>query len=150
VTELPERYVVNVEGFVVREGRYLMTVRSEQVAHAPGALGPPGGSVEAGSGMADVLEETIRREIDEETGVAIDDEIVYVESKAFVDTDGNPVVDVVFLCRYEAGRPAITRPEEVTALHWLTAGEVLAHPRTPVWTAESLALAERKRIARGW
>lgn len=50
MTELAERYLVKVEGFVVRGGRYLMTVRSEQVAHAPGALGPPSGSLEARSG----------------------------------------------------------------------------------------------------
>ena len=41
MTELAERYFVKVEGFVVRGGRYLMKVRSEQVAHAPGPSDHP-------------------------------------------------------------------------------------------------------------
>ena len=56
-------YIVNVEGAVVKDGRYLMIVRGEQESHAPGALTFPGGKVEDAESVDNVLEETIRREI---------------------------------------------------------------------------------------
>jgi 8-oxo-dGTP pyrophosphatase MutT (NUDIX family) len=145
-------YVVNVEGAVVRseDGRYLMVVRGEQESHAAGALTFPGGKVEGAGSADDVLEETLRREIMEEVAVEVHDDMVYLESKAFVADDGEPVVDVVFLCRYRSGEPGVGDPGEVAAVRWMTAEEILAHPETPPWTRQSIELAERRRVARGW
>ena len=142
-------YIVNVEGAVVKDGRYLMIVRGEQESHAPGVLTFPGGKVEHAESVDNVLEETIRREIREEVGVEIHDEVVYVESKAFVADDGEPVIDVVFLCRHRSGEPAIGDPGEVAAIHWMTLDEILEHPKTLPWTRQSILLAEKKRIAKG-
>jgi 8-oxo-dGTP diphosphatase len=143
------QWIVNVEAAVVNAGRYLMVVRSDQESHAAGALSFPGGKVEFTAPLADVLEATARREVQEETGVAID-EIVYVESKSFVTSAGEPVVDIVLLCRYRAGDAHPGDPAEVAALLWLTAAEVLAHPKTPPWTAASIRRAELLRASRGW
>ena len=74
-------FVVNVEGAVEKEGRYLMIVRGADVAHAPGALSFPGGKVEAADGPDDALESTLRREIREEVGVEVEDDMRYVESR---------------------------------------------------------------------
>ncbi len=141
-----ERYVVNVEGVVVRaDGRYLMIIRSYLKRHEPGALTMPGGKVEQAGTNDGILEAHVRREIEEETGVTVHDDIRYLESKSFVTGDGEPVIDVVFLCRYKAGEPAITRPEEVDAIYWMTADEILAHPRTRPWIAQSIQRAEAAR-----
>lgn len=141
-----ERYIVNVEGVVVNdEGRYLMIVRSHLKRHEPGALTMPGGKVEQVGTEDGVLEANVRREIEEETGVSVYDDIHYLESKSFVTGDGEPVIDVVFLCRYKTGTPRITRPEEVDAIHWMSAEEILAHPRTQPWIAQSIQLAESMR-----
>ncbi len=145
----PYWYIVNVEAAIVKDGRYLMIVRGEGDSHAPGALAMPGGKVENVRQLDDVLEETLRREVREEVGVEVTD-IQYIESKAFVADDGDPVVDVVFLCRYESGTPAISDPGEVAAMHWMTAGEIAEHPKTPPWTRQSIELAEQKRIANQW
>lgn len=142
-------FIVNVEAAVVKDGRYLMVVRSEQEAHAAGALSFPGGKVDFAGPADAILETTARREVREGTGVIIDDECVYVESKAF-GAAGEPVVDVVLLCHYQAGAVTPGDPAEVAALLWLTAAEVLAHPRTPPWTAQSIRLAEPLRQRRGW
>jgi 8-oxo-dGTP pyrophosphatase MutT (NUDIX family) len=141
-----ERYIVNVEGAIVRtDGRYLMLVRSHQKRHEPGALTFPGGKVE-GAGTSDmVLETHLRREIDEETGISVYDDIHYVESRSFVTGDGEAVIDVIFLCRYKSGEPLITRPDEVEAIHWMTMDEIFAHPDCKAWTRQSLALAEALR-----
>ena len=43
---MEQHYIVNVEGAIVRDGRFLMAVRSEQEAHAPGTLALVGGKVD--------------------------------------------------------------------------------------------------------
>ena len=148
----PIWYIVNVEGAVVRseDGRYLMVVRGEQESHAPGALAFPGGKVENAGAMGDVLEETLRREIEEEVRVHVHPDMVYLESNSFITDDGDPVVDVVFLCRYQSGEPIAGDPDEVAAVRWMTADEILDRPKTPPWVRRSIELAERKRIEKGW
>jgi 8-oxo-dGTP diphosphatase len=142
-------YVVNVEAAILKNGQYLMIVRGEQESHAPGVLTLVGGKVESTGDVDDILEETLRREVREEVAIEIQDDMEYIESKAFVADDGEPVVDVVFLCRYAGGTPMIADRGEVAAVQWMTAQEVLAHPQTPEWTRRSIELAERKRLARG-
>jgi 8-oxo-dGTP pyrophosphatase MutT (NUDIX family) len=145
---ITDTYIVNVEGAVVKDGEYLMVVRGEQ-EYAPGGLNFPGGKVEGVSSLDDVLEETLRREIAEEVGLEVHREMAYVRSSAFV-AEGDPVVDVVFLCRYRAGTAVAADPDEVAAVRWMTVAEAIAHPETPPWTVLSLEMAERVRLERGW
>jgi 8-oxo-dGTP diphosphatase len=145
---LADRYIVNVEGAVVKGNQYLMIVRGEE-EYAPGGLNFPGGKVEGGENLDSILEETLRREILEEVGLELYDEMHYVRSSAFV-AEGDPVVDVVFLCRWKSGEAFAADPAEVAAVHWMTAAEAIAHPETPPWARLSLRLAEEQRIERGW
>ena len=147
---LPDWYVVNVEGAVVKGGRYLMIVRGEEESHAPGVLTLPGGKVENAGNAGDILEETLRREIAEEVGIKVHTKMEYIESNAFVTDSGEPAVDIVFLCRYKSGTPTAVDPGEVAAVQWMTAQEVLTHPEVPEWTHQSIKLAEKKRIAQQW
>ena len=141
-------FIVNVEGVVRRGERYLLTVRSEHEANAPGTLSLPGGKVEFGDAVQDTLEHTLKREIFEETGVEVDNP-VYLESKWFRADDGDPVVDVVFLCKYAGGDAKVGDPEEVAEVLWLTAAEVATHSKAPPWTRESVEKAERFRCGAG-
>jgi 8-oxo-dGTP diphosphatase len=143
-------YIVNVEVVVVKGDRYLMTVRSEQETYAPGALSFPGGKVENAGFTADILEATARREVREETGVDLEDEIIYLESKSFVAGDVQPVVDIVFLARYRSGTSTPGDPDEVDSLAWMTAGEIYAHPLCAQWTRDSIRIAEQHRQQLGW
>lgn len=145
---LADRYVVNVEGAIAKDGHYLMVVRGEE-EFAPGGLNFPGGKVEGAEGADDVLEETLRREIAEEVGLEVEDEMAYLRSSAFL-AEGDPVVDVVFLCRWKSGEARALDPSEVAAVRWMTAAEAVAHPETPPWTRLSLELAEEVRLGRGW
>ena len=146
----PYWYLVIVEAAVVKDGRYLVIVRGAEETHAPGALALPGGKVENASSADNVLEETIRREVAEETGVEVYDDLEYVESSAFITDGGEPAVDVVFLCRYKSGTPTVADPGEVAAIRWMTVQEVLEHPQMPAWTRQSIERAERKRSAKRW
>jgi 8-oxo-dGTP diphosphatase len=145
---LADRYIVNVEGAIAKEGRYLMVVRGEEEL-APGGLNFPGGKVEGTEGTDDVLEETLRREIAEEVGLEVEADMAYLRSSAFL-AEGDAVVDVVFLCRWQSGEAIAADPAEVASVHWMTAAEAIAHPETPPWTRLALQLAEKARLERGW
>jgi 8-oxo-dGTP diphosphatase len=143
-------YVVNVEVAIVRDGRYLLIVRGAGEAHAPGTLSLPGGKVEGVGQIADVLEETARREAAEEVGLALTGPLAYVRSTTFVTDDGDPVVNIVFLASGAVGGAVAHEPDEVAGIVWLTPAEVAADPQTPSWTALSVARAEEVRRTLGW
>jgi 8-oxo-dGTP diphosphatase len=142
-------YVVNVEGAVVRDGYYLLVIRGAGETHAAGLLSLVGGKVEDADNTANILEDTLRREIQEEIGVEVSD-MIYVHSSAFTTSEDEAVVDVVFLCRWSEGEPMIRDPEEVAEIRWMTANEILTNPDTPDWTRNSVRRAEKMRNMLGW
>ena len=115
---------------------------------APGVLAFPGGKVEVEDGPDSVLEAAVRREVQEETGVTVAPELDYVRSVNFTMDDGTAVVDVLFHGAYNAGEPAITAPEEVADIRWMTVDEILAHERTPPWLTSDVELVEALRRRR--
>lgn len=143
------QYIVNVEGAIVRDGRYLLVVRGAGETHAAGMLSLVGGKVENAGNSANILEETLRREIQEEVGVEVSD-MIYIHSTAFVADDQEAVVDAVFLCRWSSGEATSRNPEEVADIRWLTANEILTNPDTPDWTRNSVRRAEKMRNMLGW
>ena len=133
-------FVVNTQCAVLRGERILMIVRGAGVKHAPGVLAFPGGKVEIDDGPADVLEAAVRREVLEETGIAVSPSLEYVRSVAFSMNDGTPVVDVLFLGEYVKGEPQVSDPGEVADILWMTADEILAHDKTPPWLKNSIGI----------
>ena len=145
---IPVRFVVNTECAGLRDDKFLMITRGAAVNHASGLLGFPGGKVDAGDEPESVLESTVRREVFEETGISISEEIEYVRSTAFNLADGTPVVDVLFLGSFEAGEPRIADPGEVEGINWMTADKILAHERTPPWLVEQITAVTRHQRRR--
>ena len=142
-------FVVNTQGFILHEGRYLMIVRGEGEAQAPGALSAPGGKVEYRPDGNNVVEDTLRRELREETGVTVG-EIVYIRSSKFTLDTGEPVVDLAFLCKFESGQPQVGDPNEVATVEWMRLDEIETHPRTPPWTLDDVRMADSLRKSQGW
>ncbi len=138
------KYIVNVEGAIVRGEQYLMIIRGQGETHAGGTLSFVGGKVETTQNGVDVLEEELRREIMEEVGVRVS-EMVYVQSSHFIMNDHDLVVDIVFLCRYETGEPRIADSAEVEKILWLTASEILDHALCPPWIKSSIKRVEALR-----
>jgi 8-oxo-dGTP diphosphatase len=145
---MKDGYIVNVEGAIVREGRYLLVVRGPGETHAAGLLSLVGGKVENAGESADILEATLRREILEEVGLEVG-ALEYVQSTSF-GTVEEPVVDVVFLCAYVGGEPQIFDPDEVASIHWMSAQAVQDNADAPIWTKKAVANAEAKRLQLGW
>lgn len=143
-------FIVNIEGAIWHEGRYLTIIRGPEETHAAGTLSFVGGKIEADLPQEDtIFENTLRREIREEVGLEIE-QPTYVESRMFSASDGDAVINIVFICRYQSGTVTISDPGEVAGFEWLTPAEIRAHPRTPPWVQDYLGSVERVRKQLGW
>lgn len=132
---------VNVEGAIYKDNKWLMIERSKKESHAAGTLAMVGGTLETDTDMQNALEETLKREIMEEVGIEIENEMQYVESKTFTSDSNQAVLDVVFLCKYKSGE-AIAKTDEVAHILWLTTEEVIHYPKTPEWIKQSMRIAD--------
>lgn len=132
---------VNIEGAIYKGDKWLMIERSKKESHASETLAMVGGTLETDTDIQNVLEETLKREVMEEVGIEIENEMHYVESKTFTSDNNQKVLDVVFLCRYKSGEAAV-RSDEVSAVFWLTTKEIIQHPKTPEWIKQSVRIAD--------
>ncbi len=138
-------YIVNVEAAIYKQDKWLMAKRSETEDHAPGELSLIGGKVEVVNPENHVLEKTLAREVMEEVGVLVEDDMQYVKSCSFISDSGEIVIDIVFLCRYKSGEPTVLEPEELTTVGWMGLDEILSDEKIQIWTKESLRKAESIR-----
>lgn len=135
-------FVVNVEGAIHRDGKWLLILRSEKEEHAGGTLSLVGGKCEMEGVSSDILERTLIREIFEEIGCEVTG-LKYVNSSSFVTESGINVIDIVFLCHHKTGEPFAKSTEEVDDVIWMTTLEILAHPELPVYLKENIKLADK-------
>ncbi|MDQ0226212.1 NUDIX hydrolase [Metabacillus niabensis] len=135
-------FIVNVEGAIRKDDKWLIIRRSKKEEHAGGSLSLVGGKVEIEGNSSNILERTIKREIQEEVGVKVKDKLHYVHSTSFVSDTAENVVDIVFLCEYQSGEAYPKSPDEVEEILWLTTNEVIDHPNSPIYLKESIKQAE--------
>lgn len=135
-------FIVNVEGAILRDNKWLIIRRSELEEHAAGELSLVGGKVDYGKPTYDILEKTVMREIFEEVGLEVKDQSHYVFSSSFLTDDGIHVINHVFLCEYSQGEAYIKSPEEVGEILWLTTEEILSNESAAPWLKESILRAE--------
>ncbi len=103
---------VVVTGIVVKEGKYLITRRALTKKNFPGKWTVPGGNLELkdylnkekdiGVYWYNVLEEVLRREIREETGLEIKN-IGYITSMTFIKPDNSPTLIISLSAEYLSG-----------------------------------------------
>lgn len=131
---IPLRYMVNdmsiklfsilVNGVVIKDNKVLVSQRSWDEPHMSGKWTIPGGKVELDTeeDVFDILQKTVKREVLEETGVEIDDEMEMVVNNSFIRTGGQAVIAVVFRCRYRSGEAQAL--EDTIACKWVSVDEV--------------------------
>ncbi|MBS4193577.1 NUDIX hydrolase [Lederbergia citri] len=136
-------FIVNTEAAIFNNGKWLIIERSKKEEHAGGMLSLIGGKVDQEGNSSDILERTVKREIFEEVGVKVKDQLHYVHSTSFVTDKGNHVVDVVFLAEYESGEAFPKSPDEVDEVLWLTYDEIMEHPNSPPYLKDNITMAEQ-------
>ncbi|RLQ97462.1 NUDIX hydrolase [Falsibacillus albus] len=135
-------YIVNVEGAIHHDGRWLLIERSKHEEHAAGMLSLVGGQCEIEENSTDILERTLKREIFEEVGIEVSN-LQYVNSSTFMTDSGIHVMDIVFLCDHYSGTAYPKSPHEVEAVFWMTTEEILQRPDLPPYLKENVKLADR-------
>ena len=135
-------FIVNVEGAIFKKNKWLIVERSKKEEHAGGLLSLVGGKVDREGDSKDILERTLNREILEEVGIEVKDNLRYLHSTSFVTDFGENVVDIVFLCEYESGEAFAKSPDEVEDVMWMSTKEIMNHPNAPIYLKESIKCAE--------
>lgn len=118
-----KKYCVIVNGVVVKDGKILLAQRSFEEKHVPGRWSPPGGKLEEMNTVWHALEKTVKKEILEETGVKVEDEMQLLINNTFKHKEDDLLVLAnVFLCKYKSGEP---KPlEDTIAVKWVGEDEI--------------------------
>lgn len=116
-------HVILVNAVVFRGEKILISQRSWKETHMPGKWTIPGGKVEKTSGgVYGIIENTLKREVDEETGVKIGNEVHLITNNTFIRSTGDHVVALVFACKYKSGK---ARPlEDTIDCKWIEISEL--------------------------
>ena len=117
---------------VIKDGKYLITKRSPKEKAFPGKWTVPGGKLEAkdyrnrrfdtdeGEQWYNVLEDSIRREVFEETGLKVK-KLNYITSLAFMRGDGIPTIVLSYYADYDSG--SVKLSHEMSDYSWVSAEE---------------------------
>lgn len=119
----PKLHSVIVNGVVFNGDKVLVSQRSWEEPHEPGKWTIPGGKVERTEGdVFGIIEKTLAREVREETGVEIGDNVLLITNNTFIRSNGQHVIALVFKCEYKSGE---AKPlEDTIDCKWMTLGEV--------------------------
>lgn len=130
-------FVANAIVYRKSDGKCLILKRSEREITHPGRYGVMGGKLEWKDlpidspdhmngdvlDYNDIIEKLLHREIREESGVEVYDEMKYINSKGFIRPDGIPVVMIKFTAQYKSG-DVILEEGAFTEYAWVDAEEV--------------------------
>ncbi len=141
----PQRqmYSILVNAIVVKDNKILLCQRSMEEEHVPGKWCPPGGKLEETTRIIEALEKTAKREVLEETGVVIKDEMRLLINNTFRhDEDDLLVLAVVFMCHYKSGD---AKPMEDTIdVKWIAEDEIesieFTHPSVKDYAVKAFEL----------
>lgn len=109
--------------------KVLIAQRSLEEDHEGGKWSIPGGKIESTDEEHNVLLKNIKKEVLEEVGVEIFDDVVLVYDNTFTRTNGDSVLALVFSCKYKSGE---ARPLEDTAdVKWIGKDEINDYEFSP-------------------
>ncbi len=116
-------YSVLVNAIIVKDGKVLISRRSDKDEHQKGKWTIPGGKLESLGVVLDAIEKTAEREAMEEVGVIIKPTKTIVATNTFEhDEDKKRVIAIVLLCDYVSGEP---KPlEDTSEVKWISEKEI--------------------------
>ena len=139
-------FVINTEAAILRDGKWLVGVRSKKESEAPGLLSFVGGTVdESDIANTDTLEHALIREVEEEVGLTIQN-VEYLTSLATVHGDGNPSLVISCIADWRDGEVALD-PSESDAFAWITVEEAKKYDLID-GIYDELVMAEQHRLGK--
>lgn len=138
------KFLISAECIIRDSNQKILTIIRPNHKHAGGLISFPGGGCEVvdGDGSNDCLKNTAIREVQEEVGIVLEDELKYLFSSMFKDSvNNNKVVHVVFLCDIiNTNINLQVDGVEVTEHFWLTKDEILRYKNCPPWVHDYIQL----------
>lgn len=108
--------------------RFLLSKRSSDDPQEGGVWSIPGGKVEMDEGNGIILK-TLKKEIKEEVGLEIEDDIKLIWDEGFYRVSGHHVVGLTFLCKWKSGIAKALEDQE--QVKWFTKKELKNFPDLP-------------------
>jgi 8-oxo-dGTP diphosphatase len=113
------QFWIGVHGVIEEHGRLLVLRRALRMPYKPGAWDLPGGHL----ALHETLEDCLRREIGEETGLEVEIEQMLGARKA----SARPYVQVLYACKATSSRrEVVLQPREHSDARWVTVEELMA------------------------
>jgi 8-oxo-dGTP diphosphatase len=152
-------FEVVITAIVVKDGKYLITQRSKEKKRFSEMWTVPGGHLEPSDFLKfpkdtehywyNVLEQTLRREVKEEVGIAIGD-VEYVTSLGTVHVDGAPSLVISAMAEYVSG-DVILQEGETQDFAWVSLEEAKEYNLVDgIYDELVMADAKRKGIQKEW
>jgi len=115
---------------IVKDDKILISQRSLNEKHDPLKWTIPGGKVEKTEGnVFSILEKTLKREVKEEVGLTIKDDIRLISNNTFIRTGGQHVVALIFICYWKSG---VAKPKEDTNdVKWICENDLKLYDFSP-------------------
>ncbi len=111
-----DQFWIGVHGVIAHQGRILVLRRAPAMSYQPGSWDLPGGHLAIG----ELMEECLAREIEEETGLAIE-----IERLLGVHNSIGPYVQIIYACGLrESPRGVTLRPWEHVEARWVAREEM--------------------------
>lgn len=140
-------YLNIVEVAIEHDEKFLIIKRPEG-KHAGGLLAFPGGKVEEidEQNEWDILRFAAKREILEEVGLDLKDDLKYITNNYFVGSSNvvAHVIDTIFHCKIEKTDLKVNASaREVPEYYWLTEEEINQAHNAPEWLKKSVQYIRR-------
>ncbi|MBI3421261.1 MAG: NUDIX domain-containing protein [Candidatus Sungbacteria bacterium] len=152
----PYLHEVVITAIVVKNDKYLIIRRSPDKKRFPGKWTVPGGKLETSDYTSlpkdtehywyNVLENTLRREVHEEVGIAIQ-HVEYVTSLATIHGDGSPSLVISCMADYASGE-IVLQEAELDQSAWVSLEEAETYDLID-GIYDELVLVEQKRKGLG-
>lgn len=136
-----KQYLIIVECAIECDNKFLI-IRRPEGKHAGGLLSFAGGKVDEQDERSDfdVLRAAVRREIFEELGLELLDDLKYITSEYFVDSSGICIINNLFYYKYDVLPKVIPCEREVPWFAWMSKKEIHAAANSPEWLKKLIDL----------
>lgn len=144
-------YLPVVECAIEHNQKFLV-IEHPSGKYAEGLLSFPGGKIDAEDEAytTDILRASVKREVFEEVGLILEDDIDYVFSSYFVGKNNTPILNSTFYCKLIKTIPSvIASHREVANYLWLSPEEILSKANSSEWLKSYLILIQQYKASRG-
>lgn len=121
-------------------GRYLILKKSSEELINPNTYDLPGGRVEFG----EKLEDTVVREVKEETGLDIQSQQIF-NAWTFVKDEGFQLIGIDFISKLIGGNEELS--DEHEEILWMEPEDIQKRSDFPKWLVETIKKAEKMKDA---